>query len=283
MDKNNYISQAQAEKSLSYLQQLKSTHQDVTSQIQLMNVFTCIHLMFPEITTDTELQNSFSDFVATVKSSDNDADPLIVLTVIQHFQRLGVDTSESNVLLETMQKELNNQPDSVRTMGRIRVLAKLLNDIGFTIKEAKTTANEKALVQNFESWFTLPETELSNLADLLLVQGQRLTEQDSEILSLIAIAELRNYKVDLGCKLLRVILAYGVISKTTQEALQFIALQRSSKGSYGFLNPFKNQDMPEQQMEKQFTIPFILNVMLLMLSVEDYSNQFEENQHVRCA
>jgi hypothetical protein len=105
---------------------------------------------------------------------------------------------------------------------------------------------------------------LAEIADHLLADRRPMDEIGVQILSLIALAELRNYRVDLGCVLLRAVFQLGVPCAESMEALHFIALQRRRDGRYGFANQFGEAAEPDEEQHLNMYLPLTVNAVWLL-------------------
>jgi hypothetical protein len=119
------------------------------------------------------------------------------------------------------------------------------------------------LRQSPEKWFTASVASLAELADHLLADQRQLDEIEVQILALIALAELRNYRVDLGCALLRAVFHLGVPCPESIEAFNFIALQRRRDGRYGFANQFAEATEPDEEQHLSLYLPLTVNAVWL--------------------
>jgi len=129
-----------------------------------------------------------------------------------------------------------------------------------------------AMLKSPEKWFSATALEMAEIADHLQADQRPLDSLSSRILSLIALAELRNYRIDLGCVLLRTVLQLGEPCAESEDALNFIALQRRRDGRYGFPNQFVESSEPGDDQHLKIYLPLTVNAVWLH-SVGELSNR----------
>lgn len=213
------------------------------------------------------LANEASRFAADILSHTDPAslslDPLPIIEICLMMKGKDREVPEVRQVLERIGPELNAQSPEVRAIGRVRQIASSLSKLGFPTPVASLSKGAADLLNDHESWLTAPAPHLSDLADHLLADDVRLDEANTKILSLIALGELRNYRIDVGCKLLRAGLQLGVSCEETRDGVDFIALQRRRDGRYGFLD--RLAEKPEQTADPDVTLflPMTLNAVWL--------------------
>jgi hypothetical protein len=77
------------------------------------------------------------------------------------------------------------------------------------------------------------------------------------------LAELRNYRVDVACKLLRTALQLGIPCPEAAEGINFIALQRRRDGYYGFSNPLLESAEASADKRLSLYLPLTINAVWL--------------------
>jgi hypothetical protein len=196
-------------------------------------------------------------------AADTDLDPLALIEIHRMMKREGQEVAGLRELLAKIAPELERQPAEVRSIGRVRVIAALLVELGFPVKPVRASKDAANLLQNEEDWITAPGPRLSDLADHLVADRVSLDETQSRIIALIALGELRNYRLDLGCKLLRVVMQLGVPYEEARNGVDFIALQRRRDGRYGFLDRLSETSGPAPDPELTLHLPLTLNAVWL--------------------
>jgi hypothetical protein len=142
-------------------------------------------------------------------------------------------------------------------------MAAQLAALGFGVRPARPTKAMAALLATPENWFDASSAELAEIADHVAADGERLDSISTCILSLVALAELRNYRVDLGCSLLRAALEFGEPCAESVDALNFIALQRRRDGRYGFPNQFAETASPAGDPNLTIYLPLTVHAVWL--------------------
>ncbi len=190
-------------------------------------------------------------------------DPLLLIEADGMLSGAGCDGPEFRALLRRMATELAAQPPEIQQVGRVRNMAARLAALGFPIRPAKPAKTMANLMKSPEHWFGASVAELAELGDHLLASGVRLDAIATKVLSLVALAELRNYRIDLGCALLRVVLQLGEPCPECTEALYFIALQRRRDGRYGFPKQYAEGQTCGADEHLSIYLPLTLNALWL--------------------
>lgn len=198
-------------------------------------------------------------------------DPVLLIEIYRRTRGSGTEPAGFRLLLERMAAELAAQPEETRRIGRVRFIASQLAALGFAIRPARPAREVEKMLRTPERWFTASAAEIAEIADHLLAGEEPLDRLSSRILSLIALAELRNYRVDLGCALLRVVFQLGERCQESEDALNFIALQRRRDGRYGFPNQMAESSGAGDDPHLKLYLPLTVNAVWL-LSVEAASN-----------
>jgi hypothetical protein len=192
-----------------------------------------------------------------------DLDPLLLIEIDQMFKAVGISIATLRILLLRVASLLQTQPAETQQVGRVRNVAAHLASVGLAIRPAKKSREMAHLVDSPDRWFGCSVAQLSEVSDHLIADGEPLDEISTSILSLLALAELRNYRVDLGCTLLRTVFELGVPAAESTEALNFIALQRRRDGRYGFPNQFVEGAKPENDPHLTMFLPLTVNAVWL--------------------
>lgn len=190
-------------------------------------------------------------------------DPLLLIEIRSMLQQAGKKLEPLDELLLRIASALAAQPAETRRIGRVRNIAAKLASGGFPIRNADKTPEMSRLVDSPDRWFGCSVAQLSELVCHLTADSEPLDEISTRILSLLALAELRNYRVDLGCLLLRAVFELGEPCMESSEALHFIALQRRRDGRYGFPNQFASGTTPEGDPQLSVFLPLTVNVAWL--------------------
>lgn len=190
-------------------------------------------------------------------------DPLLLVEADWLLQHAGRAVPALRPLTARVAKELSAQPEKISSLGRVRLLTSRLRSLGYATQDIAPHRGAAILLKNVSAWVNTPLAELGDLVDHLMANQVDLDSTQSEALSLIALAELRNYRVDVGCKVLRLVLQQGEISEETTEALNYVAVQRRRNGSYGFINPFQEKKSDAAPSDLSLHLPMTLNAAWL--------------------
>lgn len=262
-----WISAAEAEQTSSYLRQMAGP--ECGSQLALQCLFgrSCLSSVPGADIDPKALAEEAHALVTQILCHPNPSqlglDPLLLLEIEAILTFASTDMSGFRILLSRISEELMAQPAQVQQMGRVRNIAARLSALGLPARISPPTRGMADLVRSPERWFSCSVSELAEIVDHLVADGQPLDEIATRVLSLIALAELRNYRIDLGCALLRVVLQFGEPSVESTEALHFIALQRRRDGRYGFPNQYAETPAPGTDEQLTVYLPLTLNAVWL--------------------
>lgn len=190
-------------------------------------------------------------------------DPLPVIEIDQRMRQRGVHLPEVRQILERVGVELDGLSDELRSTGRVRMISAALSHLNFPCRVASPSKEAAKLLTDRAAWFGASAVQLLDLADHLLANDTELDETDTRILALIALGELRKYRMDVGCKLLRTIVQLGVPCEETQDGVDFVALQRRRDGRYGFSECFEEKPEPAPDANLTLFLPITLNAVWL--------------------
>ncbi len=210
-----------------------------------------------------EAQEFGSQILTHPESDQLGLDPLLLIEIRWILQRGGKNLTVLQELLRRIASTLAAQPTETRQVGRVRNMAAKLAFGGFPIRAAEKSREMSRLVDSPDRWFGCSVAQLAEIAYHLTADGEPLDETSTRILSLLALAELRNYRVDLGCLLLRAVFELGEPCMESSEAVHFIALQRRCDGRYGFPNQFGSGTAPEGDPQLSVFLPLTVNVAWL--------------------
>lgn len=269
--KNQFLTSLQAAHTDDYLRQVGETHP--TASVRLQTLFgRCCLAAVPEYQgpPGVDLSRVLSDVGSYAENLLRDPnadrlglDPLLLVEADWLLQQSGHPIPALRPLTARVAKELTAQPEKVSSLGRVRLLTDRLRDLGYAVEEVAPHRSAAILLKTVSSWLNAPLAELGDLVDHLMADNEPLDTTQSEALSLIALAELRNYRVDVGCKVLRLVLRQGEISDETSEALNYVAVQRRRNGSYGFINPFQEKNPDTVASDLSLHLPMTLNAAWL--------------------
>jgi hypothetical protein len=240
-----------------------------TSAVSALSLFgrCCVLTLVPSNTPwdalTCEIARLAGDVLCQATSSGLGLDPLPFIEIHLILKKGGREVAELRQLLEQIVPELEAQSPGVRSMGRLRYIASSLSKLGLPIKDVTPSKEAAALLNDDESWINAPAGQLSDMADHLLADDVKLDETDTRILSLISLGELRNYRIDVGCKLLRAALQLGAPCEEVRHGIDFMALQRRRDGRYGFMDRLTEKSEQDADPNLILFLPMTLNAVWL--------------------
>ena len=200
-------------------------------------------------------------------------DPLVLLTHFLDLQDAGHESSGLKSLLAKIHAQLRGLPKEVQRLGRVRRTAQLLRRAGFEARVEPVADSFWEAMEQPQRLLTLSSDAIQDFVDHVAVEELALDAVRAEILALIALSELRNYRIDYAAHILRVLLsalsdggasAHLGGSGYIEEAINFIAVQRCRNGSYGFIEPFREDEFAGVDRDRNFHLPFTLNAVWLL-------------------
>lgn len=266
MNIEHLLNTQQALKTHDWLNQLQAQYQ--STQIQWQILFAKINLALnPRLDIDlkqlVKQTTDLTDKTLLSLQSETDLDPYLITSVAMVYQQQDIDISQLNELVDKISQSLQSQSSTVQTMGRVRNINKQLIALG---KNNQLSPQPKAIQQQFKDhggWLTLANEALIEMVLHCIADDQKLNDQQSQILSLIALGEMRNGQIDAASKLLRLVIELGVISEETEESLHFIAMQRRQEGYYGFTNPLQSEQPNTEDQILAYHFPLTINIVWL--------------------
>lgn len=271
MNEFRFLSPEQAAKTYDYLRSLSERYATITVWVQSLFARSCL-ATYPDFSFDLQQVGKEASSVADAilsasKQEQLGLDPLLIVETYLMLRKAGCDVPQLATLTKRIATELAMQSKDIRSRGRVRLIASRLSYLGYAVDINKPRAQVSALVRSTDNWLALPSSDLSEIVDHLFADSTVINEINSQILSLVALGELRNYKVDIGCKVLRLVILQGTFCDEATEALNYIAVQRRRNGGYGFVNPFTEETQePLQQplnIDLSLHLPMTLNAVWL--------------------
>jgi len=257
----------QAAKTYAYLEQFVDFDRNPRATLSVVFARSCL-ATHPDFGLDLQATAREASEVArrTLAHPDHarlDLDPLLLVTMFGAFIDAGCDLPPLRDLASQAARELAPLDAKTRSLGRVRLIASVLAAQGFEVAVASRPGEVSASVAEPSSLLNASSAVLGDVADHLLADGRVLDPDLTTMLALTALGELRNYRIDLGAKLLRLVVSHGVPRVEAEEGLNFVALQRRRNGAYGFLNPFAAEE-ERQDLDNGFFIPMTLNAAWLL-------------------
>ncbi|QAY78396.1 hypothetical protein [Sphingosinicella sp. BN140058] len=194
-------------------------------------------------------------------------DPLLLVSHFEMLANAGCETPQMRELVQLIADEVAQLPPDVRSSGRAGQLVRLLANHGFAPGSGGAPgtqplpADEFLLLQSSDA--------IQELIEQLSGTSVILSQITAELLSLIALSELRDYRLDCGIRILRFLIDAGWNNIYLAEAIRFVALQRTVAGTYGFVNPLVQDELDGERRDSGLHLPNTLNAVWLFKVVAD--------------
>lgn len=243
------------------------------SETQALAVFArcCLHLM-PSNNLPGKAREEAEQFARGILAHANPTelglDPLILASHYGLLRAAGVEVPSFTQVIASLDQELRALPLDVRCAPRLRHTASLMRACGIGTAPPRRPAFIRELVSAPVKLAKQPGDALQDIVDHLCADPDELDADTADMLCMIALAELRDYRADLACRILRLALLSGHRPRYLEEAIDFIMLQRCADGSYGFLDPFRDQGASEEDRLRHFQLPMTLNAVWVFLTYE---------------
>jgi hypothetical protein len=260
------LSAGQAARSRNFLDQLDDLNASTGDALLALFARICLaHIS--EDAKHHEINDRVDGFASSIidrpGNSQTAIDPLLIMCLQDGYRRLGFSSDSLNTIIDKLAVETGALPRKIRESGRLRLTTSMLERSGHPLRPSPVPIRFRP--QNIRPERVLRGSDefLAELADHLLATSQPLDEDLSWPLSLVALSVLRNYRIDLACRILRALIACGADNALIHDALQFIAVQRCSDGGYGFTNPFSETIGDPADQERGFRLPVTANALWL--------------------
>lgn len=266
MKVEHLLNTEQAQTTYYWLNQIQAQYQ--SPQIHWQILFAKTHLALnPMIEMDIEqLSEEATELTAkTLHSLQSavDLDPQLILSVALAYQERNINIPKLTELVDKIGQSLQSQSATVQVMGRVRNMNKHLIELGCNNQLSQQPKAIQKQLKDDAAWLTLPNDELIEMALHCIADNRQLNEQESEIISLIALGEMRNNQIDAASKLLKLVIELGVLGDATQESLNFVAMQRRRQGYYGFNNPLVDEQVQSDELLITYHLPLTINILWL--------------------
>lgn len=250
-----------------YLTEMAERYASPLIAVQVLFGKSCLAVL-PDSTADwDDLAKQLTQLATTILAHTNPAslglDPLPLIEIDRRMNQQGLHLPQIRKILEKVGVELAGLGDEVRSTGRVRMISAALSRMDFPCRISAPSKEAAKLLADRAAWFGASAAQLLDMADHLLADDVELDETDTKILALIALGELRKYRMDVGCKLLRTVVQLGVPCEETQDGVDFVALQRRRDGRYGFSDCFEEKPEPAPDPNLALFMPITLNAVWL--------------------
>jgi len=187
-------------------------------------------------------------------------DPILLIEYFKSLKAVNADTPAFRNLAGTVAEHFAKAKGAMAKESRMLRLERLLADVG--IGPSPTKIN-RAFKECGEMLLE-PSEKIAARVDLAIASGENPSPQVAELLAILALAELRDYRIDFATHILRFLVSSDHIDGFVTEGISFVALQRTREGSYGFFDPLNEQNIDERQRDSAFRLPVTLNAIWLI-------------------
>jgi hypothetical protein len=272
------LSTEDAARTATYLRELSDRFPDVPVRVQALFGRCCLAAAGYEHSTEAlggEAAALGERILNDPEPHRLDLDPLLLIEIHQMLKRAGAAAAAMHRVIEQIASALQAQPAETQRAGRVRNMASHLASLGLPARPAGPSREMARLLSAPGRWFGASVAELAEIPHHLVADGRPLDDMTTRILSLLALAELRNYRIDLGCTLLRAVFQLGENSPESTDALNFIALQRRRDGRYGFPNQFAESPELENGQHLSLYLPLTVNAVWLFRTEAERRRQWQ--------
>jgi hypothetical protein len=267
------ISQAQAERTLDFL----NSYYDIQSApvAAMMAAFSrsCILTNTGNIealsTASAEAEAIAENLLSAQGTGDLQLDPAIVVAYYKLLASKGAKTSNLQALVKVVAAELERQPQEVKDLGRVRYLTRVLANLGIMDPPVPAKRPHRLHSSDLSRLVVADCDEIHDFIDHLSADAVSVSDDLAQILSYLALAEMRNYKIDWSARVLRFLIEVDRIDNRVVESVHYIALQRTSTGGYGFVDPMTESEEDPIERFRTFQLPITLHAVWLMGTFND--------------
>ena len=197
-------------------------------------------------------------------SNNLDLDPLILASHYDLLTSHRLNTQSYGELVGRIAQALRGMPANMAEQGRIRLIASLLSRNDLDCGPGHKRPGAESTLEDPSAILVMDERRMIDALDHAYADDRTCGAEASRALALVALTDLRNYRIDLACRTLRYLLAFGTDLDYVQDALDFIGLQRRAKGGYGFFDPERSAELPAEKREIEYHLPITLNCVWTM-------------------
>ncbi|WP_427454816.1 hypothetical protein [Litorimonas sp. WD9-15] len=215
-------------------------------------------------TSALEEANTFATTVLSKDSRSLDLDPLILVEHQALLKKSGLNSEPLHKICERLSAEMAKQPESILQMPRIRHTTSRLQGLGYDVPCMPAAEDYMTALSQHERLISEPNERLIDLLDHITADGADLSPDTIDIFGLVTLAELRKYKIDFASKVVRALSHLSGSHERLTHITDFVSLQRSSNGSYGFHDPFAETSADEAARNREFHLPITLNAVWML-------------------
>lgn len=273
-DKLTLPSAAQRATTLSFLKRFwidgdvyQSTMDNISTILLTSFARGCIHLMGDDnksmSAAQSEAEAAYEIVLAHPNPNSLSLDPAVISSHYSMLVENGLSSTSMEDVVKNLLSSLRLQPEALLCQSRVRLAVSMLKQAGVEVHLSESPYWVSKLLRNPNKLYTMTSSEVQQFVEHVTADELIIEPELVEVLSLIALSELRNYRVDLGSKILRLLLSRGCYHTYAEEGLRFVALQRRRDGGYGFLDPLREHIDVKINPMVAFHLPVTLNAVWL--------------------
>lgn len=270
MTKELLISSEQAATTANYLEKLFNPEAGLPSALMVALSEACLATLHEDQVDHNGMLGRLTRLERVISTSpDPDSlglDPLILTKLAVALSRTRVGTLPMDGIFARLTEELKQQDEAVLQSGRVRLLSSLLHSVGININVAPPPQEFALAPVSAKQLLQADDDRLLVISDQLGSGGVNIAEDAHEIFGAIMLTILRDYRLDVASRMLRAMLIREIDYPAAMDGLQFLAVQRSCDGMYGFSDPFSDKYPDQNARDFEFRLPVTVNTLWLFSS-----------------
>jgi hypothetical protein len=244
----------------------------------------CVHLLDEDLENrrraQAEAESTYAIILAHPYPETLNLDPALIAAHFSLLATASIRSVSMEKVVLNMAHVLSSQPKELLMQARMRSAVAMIRRAGIDAPLAAPPYSIVRYLKNPSILFTMTGAEIQEMIEHAAADEIEIVPELAEVLSLIALSELRNYRVDFGAKILRLLFSQGLSNIYAEEALRFVALQRRRDGGYGFLDPLNEDIEMHNNPLFSFHLPVTLNAVWLFKKYAGASAEAEPAERV---
>jgi hypothetical protein len=186
-------------------------------------------------------------------------DPMLLLSHLEILRDVATEVPTLTRIAKGIAEQVDALPADISVASRTQRIIKMLWALG--LSDAPPKYKVARNLPEINSMIQMQIDKIDDLIDLAIAQDVVPTQQQYEILLYIALSELRSCRFDVACRILRFVMKFNYDSTILNDAINFLVLQRTRVGSYGFFNVLSEDTCEINNLDRSFSFPVTLNVV----------------------
>ncbi|MFN7397538.1 MAG: hypothetical protein ACK5SX_00410 [Sandaracinobacter sp.] len=282
MKSNELLSEQQAHTTLAFLDRFtdyqNSDRQSVAYAAKASFAKCCVFIGMPDLVSrGFERAQQEGDALAKLivghaNRENLDLDPILLIEHFKLLRSVGADVPAFGDLAGMVAEHFNQIDDAMSNESRVLRLQRLLADVGMS----NPPRTNLAVLKNGDELLLEPSGKITAIVDIAISRGEQPSSEMGALLALLALSEVREYRIDLASHILRFLVSSRYHDEYVQEAVAFIALQRTASGAYGFIDPLREGLPSKAERDAAFSLPVTLSALWLISLVSQTIAQSEK-------